>query len=149
MLILIMMARMISDIKRLMRNAKNKGLNKELLFFTQLKIFIRSIVKTFWQKSFAGRVKLQKQLLSCLLQDRFCQKIFFKFTGNTCARISFLIKIKGSTLFKKETLTQVLSCKFCKILKNSFIIEPLGWLLLLYYFHFSHMKVSVIRVTVM
>ena len=41
------MARMISDIKRLMRNAKNKGLNKELLFFTQLKIFIRSIVKTF------------------------------------------------------------------------------------------------------
>lgn len=74
MLVIIMMAGMISDIKRLMRNAKNKGLNKELLFFTQLKIFIRSIVKTFWEKSFAGRVKLQKQLLSCLLQDRFCQK---------------------------------------------------------------------------
>ena len=31
---------------------------------------------------------------------------------------------------KKETLTQVFSCKFCKISRNTFFIEHLWWLLL-------------------
>ena len=37
---------------------------------------------------------------------------------NTCARVSFLIK--ACNFIKKETVTQVFSCKFCKISKNNF-----------------------------
>ena len=33
---------------------------------------------------------------------------------NTCARVSFLIKMQA------ETLAQVFSCKFCEISKNTF-----------------------------
>ena len=37
---------------------------------------------------------------------------------NTCARVSFLIKLLS--LLKKETLAQMLSCEVCKIFKNTF-----------------------------
>ena len=42
---------------------------------------------------------------------------------NTCARDSFLIKkiIKLCNFIKKETLTQVFSCEFCEISKNTFL----------------------------
>ena len=41
---------------------------------------------------------------------------------NTCARVSFLIKLQASGLnfIKKETLAQVFSCEFCEISKNTF-----------------------------
>ena len=41
---------------------------------------------------------------------------------NTCARVSFLIKLLAwpGTLLKKETLAQVLSCEFSEISKNTF-----------------------------
>ena len=39
--------------------------------------------------------------------------------GNTCARVSFLIKLACSFI-KKETLVQVFSYEFCKISKNTF-----------------------------
>ena len=42
---------------------------------------------------------------------------------NTCARASFLIK--GWGLIKKETLTQVFTCEFCEISKNTFLTEHL------------------------
>ena len=41
---------------------------------------------------------------------------------NTCVRVSFLIKVQA---FKEETLTQVFSCEFCEISKNTFFIEHL------------------------
>ena len=51
-------------------------------------------------------------------QEVFCKKaVFRKFAGlkeNTCARVSFLIK-----LLKKETLEKVFSCEYCKISKNT------------------------------
>ena len=52
---------------------------------------------------------------------------------NTCARVSFLIKLQASicNFIKKETLAQVFSGKFCKISKNTFLKEHLRWLLLL------------------
>ena len=52
---------------------------------------------------------------------------FAKFTRNTCARVSFLIKLQASAFnfVKKETLAQVFSCKFCKFSKNTFFIENL------------------------
>ena len=40
---------------------------------------------------------------------------------NTCARVSFLIKLQASCNFiKKETLAQVFSSEFCEISKNTF-----------------------------
>ena len=37
---------------------------------------------------------------------------------------------RAATLFKKETPTQVFSCEFNKICKNTFFIGHLSWLLL-------------------
>ena len=37
---------------------------------------------------------------------------------NTCVSVSFIIK--ACNFSKKETLTQVFSCEFCQILKNTF-----------------------------
>ena len=42
---------------------------------------------------------------------------------NSCARVSFLIR--ACNFIKKETLTQVLSCEFCEISKNTFFTERL------------------------
>ena len=41
---------------------------------------------------------------------------------NTCARVSFIIKLQASAcnFIKKETLAQVFSCEFCEISKNTF-----------------------------
>ena len=41
---------------------------------------------------------------------------------NTCARVSFLIKLQAlaCSFIKKETLAQVFSCEFCEIFKNNF-----------------------------
>ena len=55
--------------------------------------------------------------------------------GNTCARVSILIKLQGWdpeawNFIKKETLAQMFSCEICKISKNAFFSEPLRWLLL-------------------
>ena len=45
----------------------------------------------------------------------------------TCARASLLIKLRQrpATLLKKETLTQLFSCEFCKIFINTFSAEHL------------------------
>ena len=40
-------------------------------------------------------------------------------SGNTCARVSFLIK-EACNFIKKETLAQVFSCEFCEIFKKSY-----------------------------
>ena len=57
----------------------------------------------------------------------FCKKGVFKsfgkFTGKHLCLSAF-------NFTKKETLTQVLSCEFCKTFKNTFFIEHLQWLLL-------------------
>ena len=46
---------------------------------------------------------------------------------NTCARVSFLIKLQasGPNFMKKETLIQVFSCEFCEVSKNNFFTEHL------------------------
>ena len=54
------------------------------------------------------------------------KKVFIEISQNsqenTCARVSFLIKLQASAsnFIKKETLAQVFSCEFCKISKNTF-----------------------------
>ena len=64
-------------------------------------------------------------------------KVFFEIPQNsqenTCARVSFLIKLQASGSFnfiKKETLAQVFSVIFCEIFKKPFFIEHLWWLIL-------------------
>ena len=58
--------------------------------------------------------------------DAFCEKVFLEISQNlqenTCARVSFLIKLQSppATLFKKKTLAQVFSREFCEISKNTF-----------------------------
>ena len=55
------------------------------------------------------------------------KKLFLKISQNsqedTCARVSFLIKLQAKVCNfpKKETLAQLLSCKFCEIFKNNFL----------------------------
>ena len=45
---------------------------------------------------------------------------------NTCARVSFLIKLQAFNFIKKETLAQVFfSVNFAKFFKNTFFIEHL------------------------
>ena len=41
-----------------------------------------------------------------------------------------MLQAKTCNFIKKETLSQVLFCEFCEIVKNTFFIEHLRWLLL-------------------
>ena len=53
---------------------------------------------------------------------------FTKLTGKHLGQRPFFNKIAGlrpATLLKKETLTQVFSCEFCEISKNTFYTEHL------------------------
>ena len=46
--------------------------------------------------------------------------------GNTCVRVSFLVKLPEVCNFiKKETLVQVFSCEFCEIFKNTFFLKEI------------------------
>ena len=69
---------------------------------------------------------IQKQLFKM-----FCNldalENFAMFEKNTSARASFPIRLQSSnfsvaTLSKKETPAQLLSCEFCKTLKNTFTL---------------------------
>ena len=67
---------------------------------------------------------------------RWCsaKKVFIEISQNsqenTCARVSFSIKLQASAchFIKKETLAEVFSCEFCKISKNIFFTEHLKFL---------------------
>ena len=48
---------------------------------------------------------------------------FAKFTGCQCLFFNKVVGLKAATLFKKEALTQVLSCEFCEISKNTLFTE--------------------------
>ena len=45
---------------------------------------------------------------------------FTKFTGNTCARVSFLIKL-GLQLYQRRDSGTGFSCEFCGISKSTFL----------------------------
>ena len=56
------------------------------------------------------------------------KKVFLEISRNsqenTCARVSFLIKLQAAfNLIKKDTLVQVFSCEFYEISKNTFFTE--------------------------
>ena len=57
---------------------------------------------------------------------------------NTCVRSSFLIKLQLCNFVKKETPTQVLSCKLYEIFKSTLLIEHHQWVLLTIHDHCHH-----------
>ena len=62
----------------------------------------------------AGRCSVKKQSLNISQNSR----------ENTCAGVSFLIKLlEAGNFIKKKTPTKVLSCKFCEIFKNTYFAE--------------------------
>ena len=79
------------------------------------------------------------------------KKVFLKILQNsqknTCARVSFLIKLQTSDNFiKKEALAQGFSYEFCEIFKNTFLqITSGGCFLNMFSFRLSSVisKVSI------
>ena len=65
--------------------------------------------------------------------------------GNTCARVSFLIKLQLCSFIKKEALTQVFSCEVCEISKNTLLQNTSEQLLLKSENWFSSHDISVSR----
>ena len=75
--------------------------------------------ENFSEKSFS-------KATGAFVQRCSAKKVFLEISqnsqGNTCARVSFLIKLQETwKLIKKETLVQVFSCEFCEISKNTFL----------------------------
>ena len=66
------------------------------------------------------------KLTEAVVPRCFVEKVFLEISQNsqenTCARVSFLIKLQalGLQLIKKESLAQLFSCEFCEISKNTF-----------------------------
>ena len=62
----------------------------------------------------------------------FLKKVLLKISQNsqenTCARVSFLIKLQASST--RDSLARVLSSEFYEIFRSTFFIEQLWWLVL-------------------
>ena len=74
-------------------------------------------------------------ITEAVVQRYSVKKVFLEISQNsqenTCARVSFSIKLQAVFNFiKKETLAQVFSCEFCEISKNIFLQKTSGRLLL-------------------
>ena len=84
------------------------------------------------QNIFFRRVDISQRLFLCTVHNRssrpevFCEKgilrNFAKFTRKYLYQRLFLIKLlaMARNFIKKESLTQVFSCEFCEISKNTF-----------------------------
>ena len=71
---------------------------------------------------------------SCSVKKKLL-KISQNSEENSCARASFLIKLRASVNFiQKEALAHLLSYEFCEIFMNTFFIEHIRWLLFEYVF---------------
>ena len=97
-------------------------------------------LKSMSHKTTSGKTPSKFAILSCVKpsdfrfatwlrsshQEVFCEKgvlrNFTKFTGKYLCQGFFFNKVAGlrpANLWKKETLAQVFSCKFCEISKNT------------------------------
>ena len=54
---------------------------------------------------------------------KYVLRNFAKFTGKHLCQGLFISGPKACNFIKKDTLTQVFSCEFCKIFKNTFLTE--------------------------
>ena len=66
-------------------------------------------------------------ILEAATKGVLCKKLFLEISQNsqenTCARVSFLIKMQACNFIRKETLTQAFSGEFCEISENTFFAE--------------------------
>ena len=106
---------------------------------TQMKL----IVSFCWYNDYSRndinpstQIKFQKikhtEAVTIMFYEKSVIEISQNSQENTCARVSFLIKLQvlACNLIKKETLAQVFSCEFCKMFKNNFFLRTPPWLLL-------------------
>ena len=90
----------------------------------KLKIIGRKLLVYHLAVKFECWCKYYKYL--CWKCRSSCSEVFLKISldsqENTCARISFLIKlqVRACNFIKRETLVQVFSCAFCEISNNNF-----------------------------
>ena len=114
-----------------------------------MKVAIQNFIRKFLKKfSFSDNGKSlnqhQKQSFRDVLSKRCSQK-FNKIHRKTSGRLSFLIKLQGSTCscINKETLAQVFSCEFCEISKNNFLRRaPLVAASAAFFFFFFDLQIS-------
>ena len=95
----------------------------QVLFISKGDIFVTVKLPKLEIKSFDG--------VEAVAQRRSVKKVSLKISQNshenTCARVSFLIKLQARNFIKVDTLAQVLSREFCEIFKkNLFYRTPLG-----------------------
>ena len=89
-------------------------------------ININSLIKSFFYMTRSSR------------PDVFCEKVFLEISQNsqenTCARVSFLIKLQAppAALSKKRPWHRRFPVKFSKFLKTPFFTEHLWWLLFIW-----------------
>ena len=117
----------------------NKSVNKireklELAAIISFKIKKMEVISRFNESCWSIWSGYRSSHQKCSVRKVFL-KISQNSQENTCARVSFLIKLQVSGLqvfnfIKKKTLAQVFSWEFCKVFKNTFFIEHLWWLLL-------------------
>ena len=93
---------------------------------------VSSTVKNSWNWNFADFRDLRLILPEAATGGVLWKKVFLKIVQysreNTCARVSFLLKLRISdfcNLIKKETLTHGFSCEFFKMFKNIYFPDHL------------------------
>ena len=68
----------------------------------------------------------RNETLEAVTRRYSAKKVFLEVSQNsqenTCARVSFLIKLlaSGCNFIEKETLAHVFSCEFCEVSENTF-----------------------------
>ena len=106
----LLFSRLVLIILSLLKHQKTIG--HKTIFFFFIGVFI--LISCSWipprAEAVARRCSVKKVFLEILQNSQ----------ENNCARVSFLIKLLVSNLIRKETLTQVFSCKFCEIPQNGF-----------------------------
>ena len=78
--------------------------------------------KCFWDSWILAYFRFDTE---AVVQRCFVKKVFLEISQNsqenTCARVSFSIKLQVCNFIEKETLALVFSCKFHEISKNTFL----------------------------
>ena len=97
------------------QNSYRNFLSKERSLFGKLRFSAFFYITVFATQNFSESV-----VQRCSIKKVFL-KISQNLQENTYARVSFLINLQvWGNFIKKEAQAQVLSCEFCKILKNAF-----------------------------
>ena len=97
-----------------------------------LSMFVASPAMTPQKFALQNLTKDRSSHRSCSLREGVLRN-FAKFTRKHLCQGLFFNKVAGleaCNFIKKETVTQVFSCGFCEISKNTFFTETLWWLLL-------------------